>query len=207
MGRMLVATVAGSDTRPAGRRAGTRRPRLDRPRPGRGDGRRGHRRHRHRRPARGLRPGAGGDRLHRARRHGRLRRRSPHRPAPSMSSAPPGSSLRIWRSIKAAARHAVIVRAGNMSLGVNLLVAADAQGRRGARRRLGHRDRRGASPHEGRCALGHRADAGRGGGRRAAASASAMRATPAATASPARGRAAPSAFPPSAAATSSASMT
>ena len=40
--------------------------------------------------------------------------------------------------IEAAARHAVIIRAGNMSLGVNLLVAHDPKGRRRAGCRLGH---------------------------------------------------------------------
>ncbi len=42
--------------------------------------------------------------------------------------------------------------------------AADPAGRDGAGRGLGHRGGRGASPDEGRRALGHRADAGPGGG-------------------------------------------
>ncbi len=62
--------------------------------------------------------------------------------------------------IKAAARHATIVTAGNMSLGVNLLTAITQQGGRGARCRLRHRDRRDAPPPQGRCAVRHRADAG-----------------------------------------------
>ena len=48
--------------------------------------------------------------------------------------------------IAAAARHAPIIKAGNMSLGVNLLVAAHPPRRRGAGRGLRHRDRRDASP-------------------------------------------------------------
>ena len=68
--------------------------------------------------------------------------------------------------IAAAARHATIVRSGNMSLGVNLLSAPDAQGRRGARCRLRHRDRGDAPPPQGRCPFGHGADAGQGRRRR-----------------------------------------
>ena len=67
--------------------------------------------------------------------------------------------------LDAAARHATIVRAGNMSLGVNLLVQLDPQGRRPRWTKLRHRDRRGASQAQGRRAVGHRADAGRGRGR------------------------------------------
>ena len=67
--------------------------------------------------------------------------------------------------IDAAARHAPIVRSGNMSLGVNLLAALTRARRGRARRRFRHRNRRDASPHEGRRAVGHGADARRSGRR------------------------------------------
>ena len=73
-----------------------------------------------------------------------------------------GLSEPTKRKIAAAARHAPIIKAGNMSLGVNLLVAHDTPRRRSAGRGLRHRDRRDAPPRQGRCALRHRADAGRG---------------------------------------------
>ena len=64
--------------------------------------------------------------------------------------------------LKAASRHAVIVKSGNMSLGVNLL-AALVKKRQGSAQ-LRRRDRRDASPHESGRALGHGADSGRGRG-------------------------------------------
>ena len=66
-------------------------------------------------------------------------------------------------AIAAAARHATIVRSGNMSLGVNLLAALTRRGA-GARRGLRHRDRRDAPSPQGRRALRDGADARRGGG-------------------------------------------
>ena len=113
-----------------------------------------------------------------------------------------------WPRIAAAARHAVIVRSGNMSLGVNLLAAlvrktvAATLGRG-----LRHRDRRDASPHEGRRAVRHRADAGRSGGARAAASSCANVRCVRATATPARAATATSASRRCAAAPSSAITT
>ncbi len=96
--------------------------------------------------------------------------------------------------LAAAARHAVIVRAGNMSVGVNLLtvLARRVGGDAGAGVR--HRDRRDASPPQGRRALGHRADAGRGGGGGAAGQPRRRRPNAAATASPAPGPKAPIGF-------------
>ncbi len=67
--------------------------------------------------------------------------------------------------IAEAARRAVIVKSGNMSMGVNLLVALDKARGEDARRGLRHRGARNASQQEGRCAIRHRADA-RSGGRR-----------------------------------------
>jgi hypothetical protein len=61
-----------------------------------------------------------------------------------------------------------------------------ARGGEPAGRGLGHRDRRNPPPHEGRCAIGHRAAAGRGGGQ-GARHRSCRQASAAATASPARG--------------------
>ena len=60
-------------------------------------------------------------RLHHAPRRAWASSGSPPRPGPSMWSAPPASPRRNSTPFRAAARHAVIVRAGNMSLGVNLL--------------------------------------------------------------------------------------
>ena len=62
-------------------------------------------------------------RLHGAERHARICRRSPPRPARCTSSAPPGLSAADEAKIKDAAKSAVIVKSGNMSLGVNLLAA------------------------------------------------------------------------------------
>ena len=88
--------------------------------------------------------------------------------------------------LAAAARHAPIVRSGNMSLGVNLLAGARAARGEGARRGVRHRDRRDASPHEGRRAFRHGADARRGGGGRARHRPRRRMPSAAATASPAR---------------------
>ncbi len=66
--------------------------------------------------------------------------------------------------LDAAARHAPIVRSGNMSVGVNLLAALTRRAALGARRGFRHRDCRDASSHEGRRALRHRAPPGRSGG-------------------------------------------
>ncbi len=62
--------------------------------------------------------------------------------------------------IAAAARHAPIIKAGNMSLGVTPSDRHHASGRRGAGRGLRHRDRGDAPQRQGRCTLGHRAHAG-----------------------------------------------
>jgi 4-hydroxy-tetrahydrodipicolinate reductase len=126
-----------------------------------GGGRSG--RDRDRRPAGGLCQGAGGDRLHRPRRDGGFaglaaQARAVH--VIGTTGLEPAHLAAIGRRAPC-----VIVRAGNMSLGRQPAGAADAQGGRGAGCRLGHRDRRGASPHEGGRPLGHRADAGAGGGR------------------------------------------
>jgi dihydrodipicolinate reductase len=67
--------------------------------------------------------------------------------------------------IAAAARHAVIVKSGNMSLGVTLLAALVKKGREGASG-FRYRDCRDASPQQGGCAVRDRIAAGaRGGGR------------------------------------------
>ncbi len=55
----------------------------------------------------------------------------PHRRASSMSSAPLAWPRLTTQRLRAAARHAVIVRSGNMSLGVNLLAALVETARRG----------------------------------------------------------------------------
>ena len=96
--------------------------------------------------------------------------------------------------------HAPIVRSGNMSLGVNLLARLVARSGARARRRLRHRDRRDASPDEGRRAFGHGADARRGGGQGPRASISRAIPSAAATGSPARASRARSASPRCAAA-------
>ena len=68
--------------------------------------------------------------------------------------------------IAAAARHATIVKSGNMSLGVNLLAVLVEQAAQGARpARLRHRDPGNASPPQGRRAVRHGAAARRGGRR------------------------------------------
>ena len=82
-----------------------------------------------------------------------------------------------------------IVFAPNMSVGVNVLATLVEIAASRAGSRVRHRDRRDASPAQGRCAVGNRAAAGRGGrdgdvGRRSSAPASSP-----ATASPARARA------------------
>ena len=59
-----------------------------------------------------------------------------------------------------------VLRAANTSLGVALLAELAERAAHSARARLGHRDRRDPSPDEGRRAVGHGADAGRGGGAR-----------------------------------------
>ena len=76
-----------------------------------------------------------------------------------------GCSAEDDAAIKAAARAgARIVKSGNYSLGINVLAGLVRQAA-AALPRLRHRDRRDAPQQEGRCALGHGADAGRGGGR------------------------------------------
>ncbi len=67
-------------------------------------------------------------------------------------------------AIDAAARDIAVLQTGNTSLGVNLLAALVCEAARAAGRRLGYRDRRDASPAQGRCAIGHGAAARRGGG-------------------------------------------
>ena len=66
--------------------------------------------------------------------------------------------------IDAAARHAPIVRSGNMSIGVNLLAALTRRAASALGQGFRHRDRRDASSHEGRRALRHGAPAWRSGG-------------------------------------------
>ncbi len=70
-----------------------------------------------------------------------------------------GLSAADEAKIEAAARHATIVKAGNMSLGVNLLAVLTARGRRGARRRIRYRDPGDAPPPQARRPVGHLADA------------------------------------------------
>ena len=63
-----------------------------------------------------------------------------------------------WAIQKAGPAGARIVKSGNFSLGVNMLLGPGAQGGGGAAG-LRHRNPRNAPQQEGRCALGHRADA------------------------------------------------
>ena len=64
--------------------------------------------------------------------------------------------------IKSVTSRAIVVKSGNMSLGVNLLAALVKRVAQIARRRLRHRDPGNASPRQDRRAVGHRADARRG---------------------------------------------
>ena len=130
---------------------------------------------------------------------------SPRRRASSMSSARPGFRPSDEAAIAAAARHATIVKSGNMSLGVNLLAVLVRAGGAGARRATStSRSSRCTTP-QGRRALRHRASARRGGGRRARHRARRPLACAAATAIPGRASAATSASPRCAAARWSAS--
>ncbi len=88
--------------------------------------------------------------------------------------------------IAEAAKRAIVVKSGNMSLGVNLLAALVQARGEDARCGFRHRDFRDASQPEGRCAVRHRADARPGRRRRAAASISRNIRRAAATATPAR---------------------
>mgnify|MGYP003694806319 CR=1 FL=1 len=97
--------------------------------------------------------------------------------------------------IAAAARHATIITLGQHEPRRQSADRADAQGRRGARRRLRHRDRGDAPPPQGRCAVGHSADAGQGRRRRSRRGPRQGRARAGATATPARAAAATSALP------------
>ena len=112
-----------------------------------------------------------------------------------------GLSAADEAKIEAAARHATIVKAGDLSLGVNLLAALTARVARGARRRIRHRDLGDAPQAQARRAVRHLADA------RAAAPggqgrlASRSRRYGPATATPARAATAISALPHCAAAT------
>ncbi len=62
-------------------------------------------------------------------------------------------------AIAAAARHATIIKSGNMSLGVNLTAALTERVGSHSRCRLGHRNHRDASQAQGRCAFRHSPDA------------------------------------------------
>ena len=106
-----------------------------------------------RRPAAADRQGRGADRFH-------------HVPQRSVELAALAAQARIVHvigttgfsaeddaKIRAAARHAVIVKSGNMSLGVNSARRAGEAGGEGAAR-LRRRDRRDASSQQGRCASG-----------------------------------------------------
>ncbi len=108
----------------------------------------------------------GAHRLHRAGRDPRVRRSSLRGRRSSTSSAPPASPPRTRRLIAQAAQRAPIVKSGNMSLGVNLLAALVKRVAKTLDRGLRHRDPGDASPQQGRRALGHRAYARRGRGRR-----------------------------------------
>ena len=107
--------------------------------------------------------------------------------------------------LAAAARHAVIVRSGNMSVGVNLLAVLARKVAAVLGHRLRHRDRRDAPPRQGRRALRHRADVRRGGGRRPRRQPRRRRRARPRRRRPAPARSARSASPACAAATSSAS--
>ena len=77
-----------------------------------------------------------------------------------------GLSAADEEKIKDAAKRAVIVKSGNMSLGVNLLAALTRRVAKTLDQQLRHRNSGDASQPEGRCAVRHRADARpRGGGR------------------------------------------
>ena len=96
--------------------------------------------------------------------------------------------------IAEAARRAVIVKSGNMSMGVNLLAALVKRVAQDARCRFRYRNPRNASQQENRCALRHRADARPRRGRRPRHRAGAAFGSAGATARPARGGAAISAL-------------
>ena len=122
-----------------------------------GLGRERHQAHRRRRPAAGA-----SRRHHRFHRAGRDRR---HFAALAAKSGKvhiigtTGLSAADEAAIKDAAKTAVIVKSGNMSLGVNLLAALTRARRQDARQFLRHRNPGDASQPEGRCAVRHRADA------------------------------------------------
>ncbi len=140
----------------------------------------------HRRSAAGLRPGRRRARLHHAGRDRRIRRLC-RAGASSTSSARPAARAEDDAKIAAAARHATIVKSGNMSLGVNLLAVLVEQAARALRaRRFRHRDSRNASPPQGRRALRHGAAARPGGGRRPRHRARRAQRARRATATPAR---------------------
>ena len=86
------------------------------------------------------------------------------------SSARPACRPRTTRRSRRPRSKTVIMKSGNMSLGVNLLAALTQQVAAGARRGVRHRDRRDASQQEDRRAVRHRAAVRRGGGARAARS-------------------------------------
>ena len=73
---------------------------------------------------------------------------SPPRPASSMSSARRASRDDDLDKLEAAARHAAIVKAGNMSMGVNLIAALTARVAASARARIRHRNPRDAPPSQ-----------------------------------------------------------
>ena len=75
-----------------------------------------------------------------------------------------GLSAEDDAKIKDAAARAIVVKSGNMSLGVNLLAALVKRAAQALDEDVRHRDRRDASQQEGRRAVRHRAAARRGGG-------------------------------------------
>ncbi len=79
--------------------------------------------------------------------------------ASSMSSAPPGLSASDDAVIKSVTKRAVVMQSGNMSLGVNLLAALVKRVAQSLDDDFRHRDPGDAPQGQGRCALGHRADA------------------------------------------------
>ncbi len=133
MGQQLIRTIHTMDgVRVAGaiERAGS--PHLGKD-AGEIAGRRHHRRADHRRSAAGLRQGRRRARLHACRRRPSSSPAMPRRRASCMSSAPPAARPEDDARIAAAARHATIVKSGNMSLGVNLLAVLVEQAAQGAR--------------------------------------------------------------------------
>ena len=67
--------------------------------------------------------------------------------------------------IKSVTKRAIVVKSGNMSLGVNLLAALVKRVAQSLDEELRHRDRGDAPQGQDRRAVGHRVDARRGGGR------------------------------------------